>query len=74
MEQVRGKLMRAIKHVGLPILGQRCVQAPLLWAMKRRLQQLDGTITCMAAIVFLLLLGKMLPKKARQDIICPIKV
>lgn len=70
MEQVRGKLMRAIKHVGLPILGQRCVQA----AMKRRLQQLDGTITCMAAIVFLLLLGKMLPKKARQDIICPTKV
>ena len=69
MEQVWGKLMRAIKHVGLPILGQRCVQA----AMKRRLQQLDGTITCMAAIVFLLL-GKMLPKKARQDIICPTKV
>ena len=51
MEQVRGKLMRAIKHVGLPILGQRCMQPPFLWAMKRRLQQLDGTITCIVHCV-----------------------
>ena len=43
--------MRAIKHVGLlvlepKLLGQRCMQPPVLWAMKQRLQQLDWTITC----------------------------
>ena len=56
MEQVWGKLMRAIKHVGLlvlepKLLGQRCMQPPVLWAMKRRLQQLDGTITCIVHCV-----------------------